>query len=180
MSVIATALLEASPPTLIDKAKSLLGRVNKLRMLGLLAEGGAALAGVPTFGFAARAIEAAGDVITGNADKEDIDALKDAAKELQDKTKNLLKEAPKREPPEEIAAFRKEFGEVLAGLDRTLVVFIDNLDRCLPTILSACERLGLPTDRAFIEARRLPPDMQADIENAVSAYRDFKARGRAA
>ena len=47
-------------------------------------------------------------------------------------------------------------------------------------IVAACERLGLPTDRAFIEARRLPPDMQADIENAVSAYRDFKARGRAA
>lgn len=47
-------------------------------------------------------------------------------------------------------------------------------------ILAACQRLGLPTDRAFIEARRLPPDMQADLENAVSAYRDFKARRHAA
>src|SRR5271154_2947835 len=35
-------------------------------------------------------------------------------------------------PPEEIAAFRRQFGEVLEGLNRTLVVFIDNLDRCLP------------------------------------------------
>ena len=44
-------------------------------------------------------------------------------------------------------------------------------------IIAACKRLGLPTDRAFIEARRLPPDMQGDLELAVSVYRDFKARG---
>lgn len=44
-------------------------------------------------------------------------------------------------------------------------------------IIAACERLGLPTDRAFIEARRLPPDMQGDLELAVSVYREFKARG---
>ena len=43
-------------------------------------------------------------------------------------------------------------------------------------IVAACERLGLPTDRAFIEAQRLPPDMQADLAAAVSVYREFKAR----
>lgn len=41
-------------------------------------------------------------------------------------------------------------------------------------ILAACEQLGLPTDRAFIEARRLPPDMQDDLARAVSVYRAFK------
>ena len=46
-------------------------------------------------------------------------------------------------------------------------------------IVAACERLGLPTDEAFIEAQRLPPDMQADIAAAVSAYRDFKSRSAA-
>jgi transcriptional regulator with XRE-family HTH domain len=46
-------------------------------------------------------------------------------------------------------------------------------------IVAACERLGLPTDQAFIEAQRLPPDMQADIAAAVSAYRDFKSRSAA-
>jgi transcriptional regulator with XRE-family HTH domain len=45
-------------------------------------------------------------------------------------------------------------------------------------IIAACGRLGLPTDRAFIEARRLPPDMQGDLELAVSVYREFKARDR--
>jgi transcriptional regulator with XRE-family HTH domain len=46
-------------------------------------------------------------------------------------------------------------------------------------IVAACERLGLPTDRAFIEARRLPPDMQGDLAVAVSVYREFKSRSAA-
>ena len=43
-------------------------------------------------------------------------------------------------------------------------------------IIAACARLGLPTDRAFIEAERLPPDMQGDLALAVSVYREFKSR----
>ena len=43
-------------------------------------------------------------------------------------------------------------------------------------IIAACQRLGLATDRAFIEAERLPPDMQGDLELAVSVYREFKSR----
>ena len=44
-------------------------------------------------------------------------------------------------------------------------------------IIAACERLGLKTtDQAFIEANRLPPDMQGDLEFAVSVYRDLKSR----
>ena len=45
-------------------------------------------------------------------------------------------------------------------------------------IIAACERLGLGIDRAFIEAQRLPPDMQQDISVAVSVYRQFKAHSR--
>jgi transcriptional regulator with XRE-family HTH domain len=43
-------------------------------------------------------------------------------------------------------------------------------------IIAACERLGLSTDRAFIAAQRLPPDMQGDLELAVSLYRELKSR----
>ena len=43
-------------------------------------------------------------------------------------------------------------------------------------IIAACQRLGLATDRAFIEAERLPPDMKQDLELAVSVYREFKSR----
>ena len=54
------ALLETIASTLIkeaegnkrltDKAKEFAGRINKIRMMGLLMDGGAALAGVPTMG----------------------------------------------------------------------------------------------------------------------------------
>jgi transcriptional regulator with XRE-family HTH domain len=38
----------------------------------------------------------------------------------------------------------------------------------------ACAVLGLSVDKAFIEARRLPPDIQKDLLTAVRAYREFK------
>lgn len=44
----------------------------------------------------------------------------------------MLKAERKRTPPEEITAFREEFEDVLRSLKKTLVVFVDNLDRCLP------------------------------------------------
>jgi len=45
-------------------------------------------------------------------------------------------------------------------------------------IIAACKILGLDTDRAFLEASRLPPDMQRDLATAISAYRAFKDRPR--
>jgi predicted KAP-like P-loop ATPase len=132
MSVIADELLKAAPPSLKEKAKGLFLRINKLRALGLIAEGGALAMGIPTFGLLARGLEGLGDAISGKADAADVDAIEKGAADAVEKANALLKGAKDREPPQEIAAFRTEFGEVLAGLDKTLVVFIDNLDRCLP------------------------------------------------
>jgi predicted KAP-like P-loop ATPase len=174
MSVIASALIAASPPSVIEKAKSLLGRVNKLRALGLLVEGGAALAGFPMFGFASKAVEAAGDILAGNVTKEDVDALKGAGQEINERSKGLLRPEEKHEPPEEITAFRKEFEEVLAALDKTVVVFIDNLDRCLPSnaihTLEAIRLFLFMPKTAFVIAA--DEDM---IRHAVTQY--FKNPG---
>jgi len=38
-------------------------------------------------------------------------------------------------------------------------------------ILKAAEKLGLSPDEAFIEASRLPPDMQKDVSTVVRLYR---------
>lgn len=132
MSVIASELLKAAPKSLASKAMSLFGRINKLRALGLLAEGGALAMGVPTFGLITRGLEGVRDVLEGKGDNEDLEAIKKAGADAKEQTSGLLKEVSEKGPPEEIAAFRKEFGEVLDGLGKTLVVFIDNLDRCLP------------------------------------------------
>lgn len=105
MAVIAKALLEAAPEGLKAKATSLYGRVNKLRLLGFAAEGGAALLGLPTFGLIRKGIEGVGDYVSGEADDEDAKAVKEAAGEVREKAKGLLSPKEKRSPPEEITAF---------------------------------------------------------------------------
>jgi transcriptional regulator with XRE-family HTH domain len=41
-------------------------------------------------------------------------------------------------------------------------------------IKKAARVLGLGLDEVFIEASRLPPDMQRDVRGVVQAYRKFK------
>lgn len=132
MSVISGALVKAAPVKLKQRAGNLLKRVNKLRLLGMLAEGGAAAFGFPTFGATGRLVEAGGKMLTGDADDEDEKEAAEAAEKLGESAGKLLAPTAEKEPSEEIAAFRREFGDVLQGLNRKLVVFIDNLDRCLP------------------------------------------------
>lgn len=133
MTVIAKALMEEAPETLREKATSLFKRTNKLRLFGYLAEGAAALAGVPTMGLVRRGIEGVGHVVAGGGSEEDVEAIEKGAEDARKKTEGLIAEKERKSPPEEIEAFRNEFGEVLAGLGKTLVVVIDNIDRCTPS-----------------------------------------------
>lgn len=130
MSVIAKALAEAAPEGLKKKAGGLIKRVNKVRLLGLLVEGGAAAFGFPTFGAAGRLVEAGGKALSDGLDDKDREDAGDDAEKLAEKAGKLLD--PAKAPTDEITALRAEFGEVLAKLGKKLVVFIDNLDRCLP------------------------------------------------
>ncbi|WP_026871751.1 KAP family P-loop NTPase fold protein [Inquilinus limosus] len=130
MSVIAKALAEAAPEGLRKKAGGLIKRLNKVRLLGLLVEGGAAALGFPTFGAAGRLVEAGGKALSNGLDDKDREDAGEDAEKLAERAGKLLD--PAKAPTEEITALRAEFGEVLAGLDKKLVVFIDNLDRCLP------------------------------------------------
>jgi len=134
MEVVATTLLSSSEsnPSLKEKIVKFAGRVNYFRSLGLMAEAGAALAGFPTMGFLSRGLESVGSLIGGDVEGNDIETIKDAVSEGKEAAKGLLKPKEKRTPPAEITAFRAEFSEILSGLNKTLVVFIDNLDRCLP------------------------------------------------
>lgn len=144
MTVIAKAIYEAAPETLKDKAASFYRRVNKLKVLGMAVDVGALFAGIPTMGIFSKAAGSAGEMWDGTADEEDVSAVRDAAGEAGKKISGLLKPKEKRNAPEEIIAFRKEFGELLDNLERRLVVFVDNLDRCLP-----------PNAIATLEAMRL-------------------------
>jgi predicted KAP-like P-loop ATPase len=136
METVADALIaaakDAEDTSLTGKAIELAGRVRWFRAAGVAAEVGAAIAGIPLFG-AARAAAAAGErLLEGEGTEDDLKKVREGAKEVGDRAKGLISDKAKRTPPREIDEFKAEFGKVLGGLKRTLVVFVDNLDRCMP------------------------------------------------
>ena len=132
MTVISQALIMEAPEDLKEQAKGLFRRVNKLRLLGLGAEAGMAVLGLPTFGFVSKAIESGGDAVAGQGDAEDLKAIQEGVDTARGKLRGLIDPKEVQSPPEEIAAFKAEFSALLDRLDKRLVVFVDNLDRCLP------------------------------------------------
>lgn len=136
MEVVSSKLLTLAEDkkTLIVKAKDFAGRVNYFRGLSLIADFGIGMAlGIPP-GLLTRAGGALCSMASGTATTDDYAELK---KDLSDATKELsglIKPVEKRTPPQQIEAFRREFGELLDGLNTSLVLFIDNLDRCLPDV----------------------------------------------
>ena len=132
MTVIAQQLIEVTPETLKEKAFDLFKRANKIKFLGLAAEAGLAAFGMPTFGFVSKSLDSAANVVGGTGDQDDLKILQDGVNAASDKAKGLFGEKEVRSAPEEITAFKSEFSALLKELDKTLVVFVDNLDRCLP------------------------------------------------
>jgi len=137
MEIISRTLWDEakSEKTFVDQAKGLLKRVNYLRAIGTTVEIGASLAlGIPPMGIMKRGIDAVGNIFSDEAEAEDIEAVKGEVAKLKKDATGWVKPAEVASPPEQILAFRDEFTQVLTGLDKTLVVFIDNLDRCLPEV----------------------------------------------
>lgn len=135
MDVVSARLMAESEAnqTLFDKAKSFAGRVNYFRALGMAADFGIGMAlGIPP-----GLLTSAGAVISNSGkgtSSEEYEGIKDGAKEAVGAWKDLIKPQEAKTPAKEIAAFRAEFEEILVALDRPLVLFIDNLDRCLPDV----------------------------------------------
>lgn len=126
----------AANEDLLKKAKRLLRRINLLRLVQLGGEAAATIAtGVPV-GLVGRALARAGVI----ADKPQDD---DGGGE-QGNGQGLLKPAEPISLPNEIQAFRNALEELLEELKITLVVFVDDLDRCLPqTAISTLESIRL-------------------------------------
>lgn len=130
IDVIARNLYQAAKDDegLLTLAKRFLARVNTMRTLGIAVEILAATHGIPMFGAAAKAVGALGSYITGTPTDDDAQAVAVGGKVVA----GVWDAEMKKSPPEEIDAFRDEFSALLKGLNKTMVVFVDNLDRCLP------------------------------------------------
>lgn len=144
---------------LLKKAIEFSDRVDKIRLLGMIAEGGAALSGFPTFGLSQKFMglfredeDEQADVpqeieVQAEQDSVDLDDTVLVAKKLQKaaaSTKGVLKPKEKLSPPSEIRKFRKTYSSLLESFDKPLIVYVDNLDRCSPVnAISTLEAIRL-------------------------------------
>lgn len=142
--------LAASDEGLRKKAKRLLKRINLLRLAQLGGEAAATLyTGVPVGSIGAAVMKVVGflglgggdDAVTDDAGGEGDEDEGEGGKEKAD---DLLRPAEPVSLPSEIQAFRNALEELLEELKVTLVVFVDDLDRCLPkTAISTLESIRL-------------------------------------
>lgn len=141
-----------------EKANSLAKRVNWFRLAAVSATSVAGmLFGLPPIGLVGEAVNVVKGLTDGNVSREDLDNTEGAVNLAVAGAKGLLKdEVPRESPPKAIHAFREELKATLAEMDATLVVLIDDLDRCLPeTTIATLEamRLFLLVERtAFVIA----------------------------
>jgi len=125
---------------LLERAKSLVKRINLLRLAQLGGETAATIiTGVPV-GLIGKVVESGTEAWRNKSVQEGHAALQEA----QSATKCLLNEAQPISLPKEIQSFRDALEDLLEELGITLVVFVDDLDRCLPkTAISTLEAIRL-------------------------------------
>lgn len=170
MDVIATTLEEEAEKRqkAVSKVKELAKRVNWLRAAKLV--GGSALAlslGLPPVGLLGEVWGLGKKAIGGGADEKLIGEAQTKATEAASAAAGLLNPKAETSPPKEIHALRDTFEETLDELEVTLVVLIDDLDRCLPpTTISTLEAI-----RLFLFLRNTAFVIAADNEMIKHAVR---------
>lgn len=172
MEEIAQALTDHAKKqeTSVAKGVKLLKRIDFFRSLRLIGElAVTAYTGVPV-GALARAGKGIVDSFTdGDISSDDYDAATSQVEKHTDTVKGLLKPGLSYQstPPQMIHAIRKEFEELLADLNVTLVVFVDDLDRCLPpTVIGTLEAM-----RLFLFMKRTAFIIAADDKMIKEAVR---------
>lgn len=130
-----------------DKAIEFAKRINWLQVSKLLvpATAGAVLGGTVA-GPLGALVGAAGALLKNSSipSAEDVENLRFAYSELSPELTGLIKDKSARSMPQEIEALRTTFEELLGELNLTLVLLIDDLDRCLPeTAISTLEAMRL-------------------------------------
>lgn len=142
LQIVGDAVLKQSQSSapLVKKAERLIKRINFLRLAQLGGEVAATLiTGVPV-GLIGKSLTAVGEAVSNRSAGDGVAA----AKNLQEAAKGLFDDAKPLSLPQEIQAFRTSLEELLKELDITLVVFVDDLDRCLPkTTIATLEAIRL-------------------------------------
>lgn len=147
MDVIASELAKESEKRkkATKKVRELLGRVNWFRAAKLTATSAIALGlGIPPIGLAGDLWGLGRKLLAGEVDGEVLKGAQEGVEKAGEASEGLWKPKPDSTPPKEIQELRDAFEETLGELGVTLVVLIDDLDRCLPeTTISTLEAIRL-------------------------------------
>ncbi len=179
MEIIAEAVLsraeeqKGTVDKVVEKAKGLVARVKWFRLASISATTVASLAvGLPPTGLFGAGLAAVRGLFDGAVDGADIGKAADVATKAVEGAKELIEPARAATgptPPKAIHEFRNDLEDTLGDLDVTLVVLIDDLDRCLPSAAIAT----LEAMRLFLFLRRTAFVIAADdtvIREAVRAH----------
>jgi predicted KAP-like P-loop ATPase len=100
--------------------------------------------GLPPTGLIGEIFELGKKAVRGGISADDVSHVEQEGKEAASAAGGLLKPPPDTSPPKEIQAIRASFEATLKEMGVTLVVLIDDLDRCLPaTTISTLEAIRL-------------------------------------
>lgn len=149
MEAIAVKLAEVAEErkTGIEKTRDFLRRIDWFRLASLTAGSAAALAlGLPPVGLIGQFASLFSRGRKDGVDDAVIEDAQGAVTEGAKQAKGLLKDKPAQDesPRQRIQALRDSFVAALDELEVTLVVLIDDLDRCLPeTAVSTLEAIRL-------------------------------------
>ena len=162
-----------------DKAKALLARVNWLRAAKLVASSTVAMSlGLPPTGLLGQLWGIGRRAFTGEPDSGALQEGQEALAQAGQQASSLLEPAIEpSSPPKEIQALRDTFEDALAELEVTLVVLVDDLDRCLPeTTISTLEAI-----RLFLFLNNTAFVIAADIDVIkLAVRRHFRSDGHEA
>lgn len=124
---------------LTDKITELFERVRWFRLMAMSAVTAASvITGIPLNGVVGKTLELFSDS-ESEPNKASIDV-----DQMETESKKYIKEAKDKTPPKQIQALRDTFANILGEMGVTLVVLIDDLDRCLPeTTISTLEAIRL-------------------------------------
>ena len=147
IEVVASALAKEAQERKsgVEKTADLLKRVNWFRAAKLGIGPAAALAlGLPPVGLLGEAFDLGTKIADGHFDEDTAGDVEVTAEKIGKSASGLIKPKNKSSPPKEIHALRTSFEEALEEMGVTLVVLIDDLDRCLPeTTISTLEAIRL-------------------------------------
>jgi len=173
LQAVSDRLLEAAQErkTFVDEVRAFARRVNWLKLGRIVAPTVAGLIGGTALGGPLGALVGAAGGVLKSVDEaarlSEMEKLKEAYTHLQPELADLLKDKSPESLPKEIQGLREALVEVLSKLGVTLIVLVDDLDRCLPnTAIATLEAM-----RLLLHVPRTAFIIAADEEMIRSAVR---------